>query len=69
MRSVIIVRLRSERNWVVQAGTSYQSLIDRARHIETLAALREGMDSAEGGELKLAAQVLAEMRAKYGLAR
>jgi PHD/YefM family antitoxin component YafN of YafNO toxin-antitoxin module len=52
---------------VVQDAASYQSLLDRLHHMETLAAIQEGMASAERGELKPATQVLAEMRAKYGL--
>ena len=44
-------------------------MIDRLRHMETLAAIHEGMTSAERDELKPAAQVLDEMRAKYGLSR
>jgi len=54
---------------VVQDAASYQSLLDHLHHMETLAAIREGMASAERGELKPAAQVLDEMRAKYGLSR
>ena len=54
---------------VVQDAKSYQRLLDRLRHMETLTAIQEGMASAERGELKPAAQVLAEMRAKYGLSR
>jgi len=42
-------------------------LLDRLHHMETLAAIREGMASAERGELKPAEQVLAEMQARYGL--
>jgi PHD/YefM family antitoxin component YafN of YafNO toxin-antitoxin module len=52
---------------VVQDAESYQGLLDRLHHMETLAAIQEGMASAERGELKPAAQVFAEMRAKYGL--
>jgi predicted transcriptional regulator len=37
--------------------------------METLATIQEGMASAERGEMKPAAQVLDEMRAKYGLSR
>jgi predicted transcriptional regulator len=37
--------------------------------METLAAIQEGIASAERGELKPAAQVLDEMRARYGLSR
>lgn len=54
---------------VVQDAESYQRLLDRLHHMETLAAIQEGMASAERGELKPAAQVLDEMRAKYGLSR
>ena len=54
---------------VVQDAVSYQLMLDRLHHMETIAAIQEGMASAERGELKPAAQVLDEMRAKYGLAR
>jgi PHD/YefM family antitoxin component YafN of YafNO toxin-antitoxin module len=54
---------------VVQDAASYQSMLDHLHHMETLAAIQEGMASAERGELKPAAQVLDEMRAKYGLSR
>ena len=53
----------------VQDAASYQLMLDRLHHMETLAAIQEGMASAERGELKPAAQVLDEMRAKYGLSR
>jgi len=49
--------------------TTPRYLLDRLHHMETLAAIQEGMASAERGELKPAAQVLDEMRAKYGLSR
>jgi predicted transcriptional regulator len=48
---------------------SYQRMIERLHHMETVAAIQEGLASAERGELKPAAQVLDEMRAKYGLPR
>lgn len=52
---------------VVQDAEAYQVLLDRLRHVETVAAIQEGMASAERGELKSAAQVLAEIQARYGL--
>ncbi len=52
---------------VVQDAESYQALLDRLHHSETIAAIREGIASAERGELKAAEQVFAEMKAKYGL--
>jgi PHD/YefM family antitoxin component YafN of YafNO toxin-antitoxin module len=54
---------------VVQDAESYQLMIDRLHHMETIAAIQEGMASVERGDLKPAAQVLEEMRAKYGLSR
>jgi hypothetical protein len=54
---------------IVQDAASYQAMLDRLHRLETLAAIQEGMASAERGELKPAAQVLDEMRAKYGLSR
>jgi PHD/YefM family antitoxin component YafN of YafNO toxin-antitoxin module len=54
---------------VVQDAESYQLMLDRLHHMETIAAIQEGMASAERGELKPAAQVLDEMRARYGLPR
>jgi PHD/YefM family antitoxin component YafN of YafNO toxin-antitoxin module len=64
---VLMVNGRAE--VVVQDAASYQAMLDRLHHMETIAAIQEGMASAERGELKPAAQVLDEMRAKYGLSR
>ena len=52
---------------VIQDAESYQALLDRLQHMETLAAIREGMASAERGELKPAEEVFAEMQTRYGL--
>jgi hypothetical protein len=52
---------------VIQDAESYQDLLDRLHHMETLTAIQEGIASAERGELKPAEQVFAEMQAKYGL--
>jgi len=62
---VLTVNGRAE--LVVQDAESYQQLLDRLHHMETLTAIREGIASAERGELKAAEQVYAEMQAKYGL--
>jgi predicted transcriptional regulator len=48
-------------------AASYRMMLDRLHHMETIAAIQEGMASAERGELKPAVEVLKEMRAKYGL--
>jgi PHD/YefM family antitoxin component YafN of YafNO toxin-antitoxin module len=68
-RAPEVLTVNGKAEVVVQDAASYQSLIDRLHHMETLAAIQEGMASAERGELKPAAQVLDEMRVKYGLSR
>ena len=62
---VLTVNGRAE--LVVQDAESYQNLLDRLQHVETIAAIREGIASAERGELKPAEQVYAEMKARYGI--
>jgi PHD/YefM family antitoxin component YafN of YafNO toxin-antitoxin module len=64
-----VLTVNGKAELVVQDAASYQLMIDRLQHMETLAAIQEGMASAERGELKPAAQVFDEMRAKYGLSR
>ena len=64
-----ILTVNGKAEVVVQDATSYQLMLSRLHHMETLAAIQEGMASAERGELKPAAQVLGEVRAKYGLRR
>ncbi len=51
---------------VIQDADSYQTLLDRLHHMETISAIREGIESAERGELKPAEQVFSEMKARYG---
>lgn len=48
---------------VIQDATSYQELLDRLHHLETLAAIQEGVTCAERGEPKSAAQALAKVKA------
>jgi len=62
---VLTVNGRAE--LVVQDVESYQVLLDRLHHMETLTAIREGIASAERGELKPAEHIFAEMQAKYGV--
>jgi hypothetical protein len=52
---------------VVQDAESYQDLLDRLHHMETIAAIREGLASAERGELRSSEQAFTEMKAQYGL--
>ncbi len=62
-----VLTVNGKAELVVQDAESYQRLLEHLHHMETITAIQEGMASAERGELKSATQVLAEMRAKYGL--
>lgn len=62
-----VLTVNGKAELVLQDAESYQLLLDRLHHMETLAAIREGIASAERGELKDAEQVFAEMQARYGL--
>jgi PHD/YefM family antitoxin component YafN of YafNO toxin-antitoxin module len=66
-RSPEVLTINGRAELVVLDVKSYQALVEKLDHLETLAAIREGLAAAERGELKPAEQVLAELRAKYGL--
>jgi hypothetical protein len=63
-RTLEVLTINGRAELVVQDADSYQALLDRLHHMETLAAIREGIASAERGELKPAEQVFSEMQAK-----
>jgi prevent-host-death family protein len=66
-KAPVVLTVNGKAELVVQDAASYQALQERVDHLETLDAIREGIASAARGELKPAEQVLAEMKAKYGI--
>ena len=62
-----VLTVNGKAELVVLDADSYQQMADRLHHLDTLAAIREGLASAERGEMKDAEQVFAEMKTKYGL--
>ena len=66
-RAPEVLTINGRAELIVQDADSYQALLDRLHHMETLAAIRAGIASAERGELKPAEQVFSEMQAKYDL--
>lgn len=61
-----VLTLDGEPALVVQAADAYQRLLDRLEDAETALGIREGLDSVQRGEGRPVADVLHEMRAKYG---
>ncbi len=64
-----VLTVNGKAELIVQDAQSYQLMLNRLHHMETLAAIREGIASAERGELKPATEVLSEMQTKLGLSR
>ena len=62
-----ILTVNGKAQVVIQDAEGYQELMERLERAELIAAIQEGFASAERGERKPAGQVLAEMRAKYGV--
>ncbi len=62
----LVLTVNGKAEFVVLDAAAYQELMDR---METLEAVREGLDQADRGEGRPAAEVFADMRRKYGLRR
>ncbi len=52
---------------VVQDATSYQALLDRLEHAETVAAIRNGIRDANEGRMMPLAEATARLLAKHGV--
>jgi len=64
-RSPEVLTINRKAELVVLDPESYQAMQEKLHYEETLEAIREGLSAAARDELKLAEQVLAEMKAKY----
>jgi len=52
---------------VVQDAETYQEMLDRLEHAETIAAIRRGMKHAEEGRMVPLDQAVKKLRKKHGL--
>ena len=66
-RTPEVLTVNGKAELVLLDTESYQAIVERLARLDTIEAIREGLAAAERGELKPAEQVLAELRAKYGL--
>lgn len=65
-RRPLVLTVNGKAEFVVLDAEAYQDLLDR---MDTVEAVREGLEQAERGEGRSATEVFAEMRRKYGLHR
>ena len=64
-----VLTVNGKAELVIQDADSYQEMLDRLERAELIAAIQEGLASADRGEMKPARQVFEEMKAKYGIPR
>ena len=66
-KSPLLLTVNGRPEVVVQDAEAYQTLVDRLRALEDLAAIREGLAEAEAGNSRPARDVFGELKAKHGL--
>ena len=65
----LVLTVNGRAELVVQNAVSYQEILDRLEHAETLAALRRGIEQAERGEGIPLEEAKKRLRKKHGLSR
>lgn len=65
----LVLTVNGRAELVVQGAESYQALLDRLEHAETVAAIRQGMEQISRGEGISLKQVERRLRKKHGFSR
>ena len=65
--SPLVLTVDGKAEVVVQDATAYQRLLDRAEHLETVAALKEAIQAVDEGRTRPAAEALEEIRQRHGI--
>ncbi|MHB9035480.1 MAG: type II toxin-antitoxin system Phd/YefM family antitoxin [Armatimonadota bacterium] len=68
-RSPMVLTVNGKAELVIQDAESYQTMIEKLNCVETLEAIKKGLEEAERGESRPASDVFAELSAKYGISR
>ena len=66
-KSPLILTVDGKAEIVVLDADSYREILDKIEYAENLKAVKEGIESFERGEGKLARKALRELGEKYGL--
>jgi hypothetical protein len=64
-----VLSINGQVELVVQDATSYQMLLELVDRLDTIEAIREGIESIELGEGRPADEVFEEIRRKYNTSR
>lgn len=68
-RRPLVLTVNGKAELVVQDAESYQQILERLEHFETVEAIRAGIAAAEAGHTRPARQALADLSEKLGLPR
>jgi len=68
-KTPMVLTVNGRAELVVQDARSYQEMLDRLEHAETIAALRRGLKEFEEGKGRPAREVLEELMRKHGFSR
>ncbi len=60
-KAPVVLTINGKAELVVQDAVSYQALLERLERLETIAALREGLEDAAAGRARPAREVLDEL--------
>ncbi|MEE8525206.1 MAG: type II toxin-antitoxin system Phd/YefM family antitoxin [Thermoanaerobaculia bacterium] len=65
--SPLVLTIDGRAEVVVQDAVAYQKLLDRAEHLETVAALKEAIQAVDESKTRPAAEALEEIRRRHGI--
>ena len=68
-KTPLVLTVNGRAELVVQDAESYQLMLERLEHVETIAAIRSGMAQAERGEGIPLSEAEARLRKKHGFSR
>lgn len=66
-RTPMVLTVNGKAELVIQDAESYQAMLEKLDYVETLEAIRQGLEEAERGESRPASVVFAELSAKHGI--
>jgi PHD/YefM family antitoxin component YafN of YafNO toxin-antitoxin module len=68
-RSPMVLTVNGKAELIIQDAESYQAMLEKLDYMETLEAIKQGLEEAERGESRSAREVFEELSAKHGLSR
>lgn len=68
-RSPLILTVNGKAELVVVDAKSFQDILAKIEYVETVEAIKEGIESFEKGEGRPAREALEELRKKHGISR